>query len=227
MRPESRPVVLFDLDGTLIDSAPDLAAAADAMRVDRGLDPLGAAAYRRWVGSGARGVLGVALDVAPGHTGYERLKAEFLERYAQALCVHTQLFPGVREALDALARSDQRWGIVTNKAQRFALPLIERLAPLDAASVIVCGDSTPHPKPHPAPLLQAARALGADARLCLYVGDDERDVAAGRAAGMKTVAAAYGYLGQAPDVHAWRADAHINHPHELLTLLPLNRGRST
>ena len=211
--------VLFDLDGTLIDSAGDLARAANAMRVDRGLAPLTLAQYRPHGGSGARGMLGQAFGIAPGQPGYDELKREFLDRYEGLMYDSTRPFAGVEDELAGLAAAGLAWGIVTNKAERFALPLAAALQ-LQAATV-VGGDTTGHTKPHPAPLLEAARRLGVAAEACLYVGDDERDILAGRAAGMATAAAAWGYLGHSGEFGHWRADLELAAPGELLKQLGL------
>jgi N-acetyl-D-muramate 6-phosphate phosphatase len=211
--------VLFDLDGTLIDSAEDLGRAANAMRVDRALAPLPLAEYRPHCGSGARGMLGRAFAIKPGMPGYDDLKREFLDRYELLMYDSTRPFAGVEAELVALANAGLAWGVVTNKAERFALPLIAVLK-LGAATV-VGGDTTGHTKPHPAPLLEAARRLGVAPSACLYVGDDERDVVAGKAAGMATAVAAWGYLGPDADHRRWDADAELSAPGELLKLLGL------
>ena len=214
-------LVLFDLDGTLIDSAPDLAGAANAMRVARGLDALPVAALRPMVGAGARGMVRLAFGVLPGETGYEDLRTEFLDRYEQASLVHTAVFDGVHPVLARLEAHNRRWGIVTNKAERFTHPIVDGLGLKQRAAVVVCGDTTPHSKPHPAPLLEAARRGGANAGDCVYVGDDARDIQAGRAAGMATLAAAWGYLGQGEPIEAWGADAVLSEPAALLHWLGL------
>jgi 2-phosphoglycolate phosphatase len=215
------PLVLFDLDGTLIDSAPDLAAAANAMRAARGLEPLPAQVLRPMVGAGARGMIGLALGVRPGDADYDALRAEFLERYEQGLLVHTAVFKAMAPILDRLDAEVHRWGIVTNKAERFTRPIVAGLGLHERAVVVVCGDTTPHSKPHPEPLLEAARRAGVPAARCIYVGDDARDVQAGRAAGMATLAAGWGYLGQGEPVQAWGADAVLDEPHALLQWLGL------
>jgi N-acetyl-D-muramate 6-phosphate phosphatase len=212
--------VLFDLDGTLIDSAPDLGAAADKMRTDRGLPSLPAVLYRPMAGAGARGMLGVAFDMTPDHPDYEALREEFFVNYERCMTQRTYAFEGVEPLIDALVSRALPWGVVTNKAKRFAEPLTRGMPLFASAATVVSGDTTPHAKPHPAPLLEAARRLGVAAQHCLYVGDDERDIVAGHAAGMGTVAAAYGYLGQAADTEAWRAHAVITSPLQLLQLLP-------
>ncbi|PTT91174.1 phosphoglycolate phosphatase [Pelomonas sp. HMWF004] len=209
--------MLFDLDGTLIDSAPDLGRAANAMLEARGQPPLPLAKYRPHCGSGARGMLGQAFGVAPGQATYEELKREFLDRYESLMFDSTLPFAGIGATLSELTSLGLSWGIVTNKAERFALPLASALQ-LHAA-VVVGGDTTGHTKPHPAPLLEAARRLGVEPAACLYVGDDERDVVAGRAAGMKTASAAWGYLGPLADPRGWRADLDLESPADLLKAL--------
>jgi N-acetyl-D-muramate 6-phosphate phosphatase len=211
--------VLFDLDGTLIDSAADLAAAANAMRVDRGLAALPLAQYRPHGGSGARGMLGEAFAMGPGQAGYEDLKREFLDRYEALMHDNTLSFDGIEAELQGLSAAGLAWGIVTNKAERFALPLAKALGL--KAGAIVGGDTTGHTKPHPAPLLEAARRLGVNPAACLYVGDDERDIQAGRAAGMATAVAAWGYLGHSGEFHHWGADMELSAPGELLKRLGL------
>lgn len=211
-------LVLFDLDGTLADTAPDLAAAVNRLRVDRGMPPLPLDALRPVASNGARGLIGKAFGLVPGDDGFEAMRDEFLRCYAENLCVESALFDGIADLLAALEASGRRWGIVTNKAERFTLPLVERLGIAERAACIVSGDTTPHAKPHPAPLQHALRAAGAHPVRAVYVGDDLRDVIAGRAAGMRTVVAAYGYLGDNGDVSTWGGDALIQAPTELLAL---------
>lgn len=213
--------VLFDLDGTLIDSAPDLGWAADQMRTRRGLPSLPAARYRSRAGSGARGMLKVAFDVDVEHEQYEALKEEFFLSYESCLTRSTRPFEEVDALLEQLKSRGLRWGIVTNKSQRFTVPLSRAMDVFRHAATLVSGDTTPHAKPHPAPLLEAARQLNLMPSQCLYVGDDERDIVAGRAAGMRTVAACYGYLGADAIVSRWQADAEVSSPLGLLKLLDL------
>ncbi len=213
--------VLFDLDGTLIDSAPDLGYAADLMRVKRGLPSLPLAHYRPMAGAGARGMIGVAFGHGPDHPEFEALKHEFLANYQACMTERTHAFDGVDAMLAGIGQLGRPWGVVTNKVERFTLPLVAALPVLQGAAAVVGGDTTPHPKPHPAPLLEAARRLGLAPQDCLYVGDDERDIVAGKAAGMPTVAARYGYLGAQADVLAWGADAVIDHPAQLLNFLEM------
>jgi len=216
--------VLFDLDGTLIDSAPDLGLAADEMRVSRGLPSLPLDRYRPMAGAGARGMLGVAFGIAPEHADFPALREEFFRNYERRMTASTYPFDGVPELLAALAQRGLVWGVVTNKSMRFTGPLTAAMPLFRQAGAVVGGDSTPHSKPHPEPLLEAARRLRLPPHACIYVGDDERDIVAGRAAGMPTVAAGYGYLGGRPDHAKWGADAHIDAPLELLALLQSNKA---
>ncbi len=211
--------VLFDLDGTLIDSAPDLAGAGNDMRVDRGLPPLPMERFRPMVGSGARGMVGIALQVASDSPDYGALRDEFLARYEARLTRESHVFAEMLPVLAALDAHPLRWGIVTNKAARYAEPVVRGLGLAGRAAVLISGDTTPYAKPHPAPLLEAAKRLGVAPQACVYVGDDLRDVQAGRAAGMGTVAVAWGYLGQGEPIAAWKADAVIERPEELLQWL--------
>lgn len=213
--------VLFDLDGTLIDSAPDLASAANDLRVDHGLAPLPYAAFRPMVGSGARGMVGVGFGVAPGDARFEPLKQAFLAHYERRMHEATRVFSLVGPMLDALDAAGCRWGIVTNKAMRFADPVVAAVGLHRRAAVLVGGDSTPHTKPHPAPLLEAARRMGLDPVNIAYVGDDHRDIQAGHNAGMQALAAAWGYLGQGEHIDDWGADRVLQSPNELLTWLEL------
>ena len=216
---EGIEAVLFDLDGTLIDSAPDLGAAADKMRTDRGMSSFPLLHYRPMAGAGARGMIGLALGLTPEHPEFAVLKEEFFVNYEACLTERTYAFDGVAEMIDRLDQAGLKWGVVTNKAERFALPLTRCMPLFATAATVVCGDTTPHAKPHPAPLLEAARQLQIEPGRCLYVGDDERDIVAGRAAGMPTVAAAYGYLGASGETDAWNAHATIRSAYELLNYL--------
>jgi 2-phosphoglycolate phosphatase len=212
--------VLFDLDGTLADTAGDLALAVNRIRRDRGLAPLAVEALRPHASAGARGLLGAGMGITPEHADYPLLRDEFLANYAAGLAMTTRLFDGVAALLREIDARMLRWGIVTNKAARFTQPVVEALG-LDAiAGAIVSGDTTPHPKPHPEPLLHAARLLGVDAAQCVYVGDDLRDVVAGNAAGMSTIVAEYGYLGNSGSADEWPATGWIAEPLALLQWLP-------
>ena len=211
--------VLFDLDGTLIDSAPDLGAAADKMRTDRGLPSLPLERYRPLAGAGARGMIGEAFGIAPEHPDFPVLREEFFTNYEARMTQHTWIFDGVAELIQTIVQRDLPWGVVTNKSARFTVPLTRAMPLFASAATVVSGDTTPHAKPHPAPLLEAAARLGLAPAHCLYVGDDERDIIAGRAAGMGTVAATYGYLGAQANLAQWGAHAEIKFPLALLQLL--------
>jgi len=167
--PRALPVraVLFDLDGTLADTAADLAAALNRIRADRRLPPLPLATLRPHASDGTRGMLGAGLGVTREHRDWDVLKDAFLDYYAAAIAVHTRLFVGAEDVLAEIERRGLAWGIVTNKASRFTLPLLEQLAIASRANVVVCGDTTPHGKPHPAPLLHALTQLGLDAASCV------------------------------------------------------------
>lgn len=211
--------VLFDLDGTLIDSAPDLAGAINRLRRDAGLAPLPLAQLRPMVGSGARGMVGVAFGVKPGEDRYAGLRDGFLAHYEAALLQETAPFAGVEALLASLERAGIPWGIVTNKATRYTRPIVDGLGYAERARVVVCGDTTPHAKPHPEPLLTAVRALGLPPASVVYIGDDERDAQAARAAGMPMLAAAWGYLGHGKPVDAWGADALLDDPADVIAWL--------
>jgi 2-phosphoglycolate phosphatase len=210
--------VLFDLDGTFADTAPDLTRAVNLMLSARGLPPVSAEATRPVTSTGARGMLGVAFGMTPDHPDYQAMREEFLELYAQNLCVETRVFPGMPELLEGIESRGLKWGIVTNKAERLAKPLIAQLR-LDArCACVVGGDTAGVTKPSPLPLLAAARLIGIEPAACIYVGDDRRDVEAGRAAGMKTIAVRYGYLnGGIPET--WDADYVVDCPQDMLALL--------
>jgi phosphoglycolate phosphatase len=219
--------VLFDLDGTLADTAPDLGAALNRMRVRRGQAPLPLALLRPVASAGARGMLAAGLGKTPADADYDALREEFLTEYASALDVGTRLFDGVPELLAGLHRLGLGWGIVTNKIMRFTAPVVAALR-LSHAGVVIAGDTTAHPKPHPAPLLAACERLAIDPAACVYVGDDLRDIQAARAAGMASVAAAWGYLGDGGDVGQWGADAVVERPDGLLEIIGRARpGRQT
>jgi phosphoglycolate phosphatase len=211
--------VLFDLDGTLADTAADLAGALNRLRSEHGKPPLPLESMRRHTSSGARGLLKAGFDLDPDHQNYIPMRDRFLELYEQALCVHTRLFAGMDELLADLEGRGVTWGIVTNKARRFTEPLIRELRLHTRAACIVSGDTTPKLKPAPDPLLHAADLIRIAPSACLYVGDDLRDVKSARAAGMPVVAAGWGYLGEQADPREWGADAVLAHPAEILRFL--------
>jgi 2-phosphoglycolate phosphatase len=213
--------VLFDLDGTLIESAPDLAGAANDLRQQRGLPPMPLSELRPWVGAGARGMVGAAFKLQPGHAEFDALRDAFLQRYEERMTQLTHVFDEIRPLLEHLQSRPMPWGIVTNKHTRFARPIVQALGLHEQAATLICGDTTPHAKPHPAPLLEAAQQIGVPPEACLYVGDDLRDMHAGLAAGMLTAAAGWGYLGVGESIEAWGADFIAQTPDDLLKWLEL------
>jgi phosphoglycolate phosphatase len=218
--PETRAqAVLFDLDGTLADTAPDLARALNRVRAAHHLAPVPVEITRPYTSSGARGLLKIGFGLDPGDELYEVLRLQFLDFYAVEICVDTRLFDGMAELLDRLDQDRLPWGVVTNKAERFTLPLLRGLHLDERVACVVGGDTAARAKPYPDPLLHAAAALQLPPSACLYVGDDLRDVQAARAAGMRVIAAKYGYLGDGGSIESWQADAIIEHPREVLNHL--------
>jgi len=211
--------VLFDLDGTLADTAPDLAFALNQQRLARGMPELSIVELRTHASSGARGLLHQGFGIHPEDTGYVEMRDEFLNIYEKNLSRSSVLFPGVASLLDEIEARGLTWGIVTNKAERFTIPLLRALRLLDRAKCVICGDTTPYAKPHPAPLIEALSKIGATAAQCVYVGDDERDVQAGHAAGMSVVVVRYGYLGNGRPPEEWGADLLIDSAAELGPIL--------
>lgn len=209
--------VLFDLDGTLADTAPDLAAAVNKLRTDRGLEPSPFELLRPVASAGARGLIGVAFGLTPNDTDYESLRTEFLANYASRIARHTTLFDGIAELLSSIESLDLRWGIVTNKPARYTDALLPLIG-LGHAACAISGDTTPHPKPHPEPLFEACRRLRLAPEDCWYVGDDLRDIQAGKAAGMSTLAAGWGYCGIKEPL-SWEADGIASAPDDIGKLL--------
>lgn len=207
--------VLFDLDGTFADTAPDLGYALNLMREARQLPPIPLERTRPVTSTGARGMLSVGFGISPEHPDYAAMRDEFLNRYEQNLCRSTCVFPGTDELLAGIDARGLKWGIVTNKAERFAVPLMRLLGLSERCGCLIGGDTTGKTKPAPDPLWAGCRVLGIAPEDCIYVGDDERDIVAAHAAGMRGIAVRYGYLnGSSPD--AWGADAVVDHPPEIL-----------
>ena len=216
--------VFFDLDGTLADTAPDLVAAANQLLEARNLPLKPYEFLRPHASAGARGLLEGAFGISPEHPDFISLRDEFFANYEKTLLVHSKLFDGVDHLLEQMEQANLPWGIVTNKSERFANPLTDLMGLRQRAVSTVSGDTTPHSKPHPEPILHAARIANIDPTKSIYVGDDVRDVIAGKAAGMLTVAAAYGYCGCKEPPEAWGADYIIKHPLDLLQIIFPNRG---
>lgn len=218
--PERRcKTVLFDLDGTLVDTAPDLAAALNQMLARRGLDPLPDQRTRPQASHGTRGLLQVGFGVTPADTGFEALRQEFLAIYADNLVNHSVLFPGMAELLAELEDAGLQWGVVTNKPARYTEPLLAQLGLMTRAAIVVSGDTCAQPKPHPAPLLHACERTASQPGECLYVGDAERDIQAARAAGMPALVALYGYLSDDDAPEQWGGHGLIHHPGQILDYL--------
>ena len=213
--------LLFDLDGTLADTAPDLAAAVNLLRIQSGLEPAPYEQLRPVASAGARGLIGVAFNKGPADEGYDALRQAFLDNYAAQIADNTTLFDGIDSLLQDLNKLDLQWGIVTNKPARFTDALVPLIG-LQHAACVISGDTTAHAKPHPEPLFEAARRLKLDPQRCWYIGDDLRDIEAGKAAGMFTVAAAWGYCGNTEPL-SWGADIIADTPQALRDYLQANQ----
>lgn len=208
--------VLFDFDGTIADTAPDLGYALNRQRVARNQSPLPIELIRTEASAGARGLLNLGFNLKPGDLEYQAMREEFLSFYTEQLCRDTSLFPGITELLEQLDNQVTPWGIVTNKPARFTRPLMHLLGLHHRAACIISGDDTPYSKPHPEPLLTACRQINIAPDHCIYLGDDIRDVQASLAAGVKPVVALYGYLGNCAPPETWGAAELIDHPRDLL-----------
>ncbi len=217
---ESLRTVLFDLDGTLVDTAPDLAAAINRVRAEEKLPALSLEHIRPSVSHGSRAMICHGFDLSPEHPDFERLCKRFLEHYAEDISSATRLFPGMERVLVRIEELGLNWGIVTNKPAYLTDPLVADLNLASRAACVVSGDTTPQRKPHPAPMLYACEQVGSAPQHCLYVGDALRDIEAGRRAGTGTVAALFGYILPTDDPLSWGADITIEHPSELLACLP-------
>jgi phosphoglycolate phosphatase len=224
--PQVIEAVLFDLDGTLADTAPDMALTVNRMLERRGKPSVPVEAVRPHVSKGARGMIGAAFGLKPEDAGFQALREEFLAMYEENLCVGTALFPGMERLLGELESAGLAWGVVTTKFERFAVPLIAALGLGERAAIVVGGDTCPRPKPFPDPLLHAATSIGVAPMSTLYVGDDERDVQAARAAGMPVLVAAYGYLGDGAPPILWGADALVDSPGGIGDWIAERRERS-
>lgn len=211
--------VLFDLDGTLADTAPDLGRAANLLLREEGRDEQALSTLRPYTSQGVRGLLRAGFGISPDHGDYPRLSQRFLDLYEARLCEETRLFTGIPELLDCLETLNLGWGIVTNKRRRFTDPLVALLKLAHRTPCVVSGDTTAEAKPSPLPVLHACTLLGCRPERTLYVGDDRRDIIAGKAAGCLTVAVSYGYLGDSGPLDTWGADLIVDHPDELASFV--------
>jgi phosphoglycolate phosphatase len=212
-------MILFDLDGTLVDTAHDLAYALNLQREQHGMAVLPLDVIRPYASHGSKGLLSVGFDLTPEDERFEAMREEYLALYDQVLTRKPFLFEGVAELLAALDEKSVPWGVVTNKPRRFTQPLMQNIGLLERAACVVSGDDAPRPKPHPDTLFLACEQAGIDPQRCWYVGDAERDIQAGKAAGMQTVVALYGYLGVEDRPQEWGADVAVNTPLELLGII--------
>jgi len=211
--------VLFDLDGTLADTAPDLADALNAVRQMRGLNPISYDVIRPIVSNGSNALIYLGFELAPGDEGFDTIREQLLDHYRDNIANKTRLFPGMEQVLSTLEADGLNWGVVTNKPSWLTEPLLRELGLYQRAACIVSGDTTGNSKPHPEPMLFACQMAGSRNHQCLYVGDAKRDIEAGRRAGMKTLAALFGYISEHEDPGQWGADGMINQPVEILNWL--------
>lgn len=211
--------VLFDLDGTLVDTAPDLGYALNLQRERHGLAFLPEATIRPYASHGSRGLLEIGFGLLPTDASFEAMRTEYLDLYTQVMTRQPVLFAGMAEALQAIEERGLRWGIVTNKPRRFTMPMVEYMGLDVRAGAVISGDDAPQPKPSPQTLLLACERMAIDPQTVLYIGDAERDIQAGKAAGMKTLVALFGYLAATDNPQAWGADGCIQQPQELLAYL--------
>lgn len=211
--------ILFDLDGTLVDTAPDLGYALNLQLHQHGRALLSDATIRPFASHGSRGLIGLGFGITPNDANFLALRDEYLALYDTVFTRSPVLLAGIAELLQAIENKGLKWGIVTNKPRRFTLPLIENMGLHKRAACIVSGDDAPQPKPSPATLRLASEQIGVKSEQCMYVGDAERDIQAGKAAGMKTVIALFGYIDVTDKPYEWGADALIETPNELLDLI--------
>lgn len=211
--------VLFDLDGTLVDTAPDLGYALNLQRARHGLPFLDDDMIRPYASHGSRGLLAVGFGLQPADSDFDSMRKEYLDLYAEVMTRQPVLFDGMAETLADIEQRGLRWGIVTNKPRRFTLPMIEHMHLSRRAGAVISGDDAPEPKPSPQTLLMACERMQLDPAQVLYVGDAERDVQAGSAAGMTTLVALFGYLSDTDKPYEWGADGCIQHPRDMLAYL--------
>jgi phosphoglycolate phosphatase len=218
-KPATIKAVLFDLDGTFADTAPDLGAALNHVLEIHHLPPLPLAISRLQASHGSAGLIKLAFNVEPDSSRFPALRDALLAHYSANICKHTTLFPGMAELVDELEKRGLPWGIVTNKPHRFTLPLMQALGYAERAACLVSGDTCAQAKPHPEPLQHAAKIMGIAPENCLYLGDDKRDMDAGRAARMKSLIALFGYIDPKADLNTWKASDTISAPLDLIAHL--------
>lgn len=211
--------VLFDMDGTLLDTAPDFIAVCQAMLAAHGRPAIDDQRIADVVSGGARAMVAATFDMDPEADGFETLRQEFLDRYQDHCAVYSHLYDGMAELLESIERANLIWGVVTNKPVRFAEPIMQQLGLAERSAVLVCPDHVSNSKPDPEPLLLACSQLGIDPAQVLFIGDDLRDIESGRAAGTKTAAVRYGYIHPEDNPAHWGADVIVDHPRDLLAVL--------
>ena len=211
--------LLFDLDGTLVDTAPDMVGALNRLLVKQGKTESNYADAKKLVSKGAAALIKHGFAIGDEHPELENLRQQFLTEYEQHICQDSQLFEGMQQVLELCETNNIRWGIVTNKPYYLAEPLLEQLGILKNCSILLGGDSLPEKKPHPMPLFHCCVELSLAPSDCLYIGDDERDIQAGKAAGMDTASAAWGYISKQENIENWNADYQVNSPQGLLRLV--------
>ncbi|MFV1941330.1 N-acetylmuramic acid 6-phosphate phosphatase MupP [Pseudomonas luteola] len=207
--------VLFDMDGTLLDTAPDFIAVIQSMRADRGLPAVDEKTVRDVVSGGARAMVASAFEVDPLSDEFDPLRLDFLDRYQDHCAIHSHLFEGMEELLADLERARLTWGVVTNKPVRYAEPIMQALGLAKRSAVLICPDHVTHSKPDPEPVLLACKQINIEPQAVIFVGDDRRDIESGRAAGTKTAAVRYGYIHPEDNPAHWGADLVVDHPLEL------------
>jgi 2-phosphoglycolate phosphatase len=208
--------VLFDLDGTLVDTAPDLAFALNTLLEEQGQATLPYEDIRPVASHGSVALLKLGFGISPENGGFKSLQQRFIELYQHNIDRETVLFDGMEAVIDKLDTSNISWGIITNKPAFLTDPLVEKLGLAERAACVVSGDTTAHSKPHPAPMLHACNLIKHNPHDCLYIGDAKRDIEAGKNARMQTITARWGYLGENDKPENWQADAIIDHPREIL-----------
>lgn len=211
--------VLFDLDGTLADTAPDLANALNAIRLKHGLEKLPLETISPTVSLGGNAMIKLAFDLEEGESGFDDIRDQFLNYYLDNIAVETRLYDGMEEVLLSIEKNNKTWGIVTNKLSWLTMPLLEALSLDKRAACVVSGDTTEHKKPHPSPILHACELINANPAATIYIGDAQRDIEAGRCAGTKTLVALYGYIEKDEDPETWNADAMVSSAHEINGIL--------